>query len=82
MTSPLFQSYSFGGKLLFIGPTMAFIGYILILISFVRPVGPDLNKETLSENRLYNLLVFVGSFSFVTFTYIFLWIWAKSYLIS
>ncbi|TGK78840.1 hypothetical protein EHQ31_10305 [Leptospira montravelensis] len=82
VSSLTLRSYSFGGKLLFIGPTLVAIGYILILVSFVRPVSPDLDPKVLSKNRLYNLILFAGSLSIVTFLYLFLWKCAKSYLIS
>ncbi|MCW7482389.1 hypothetical protein [Leptospira kanakyensis] len=82
LSSASLASYSFGGKLLFIGPTLAAIGYVLILISFVRPVSPDLDPKLLGKNRILNLILFVTTLSIVTFTYLMLWNWAKSYLIS
>lgn len=82
VSSLTLASYSFGGKLLFIGPTLAAIGYILILVSLVRPVSPDLDPKVLGKNRIYNLILFVGTLSIVTFLYLWLWNWAKSYLIS
>ncbi|TGM05039.1 hypothetical protein [Leptospira jelokensis] len=75
------SSYSFGGKLLFIGPTMAFIGYILILMQFVRPVTADLLPTDLQKNRIYNLVVFLSSLSFVIVLYFLLWNLGKSKLI-
>ncbi|TGL21790.1 hypothetical protein EHQ46_08040 [Leptospira yanagawae] len=75
------SSYSFGGKLLFIGPTMVFIGYILILMQLVRPVTADLLPAVLQKNRIYNLFVFLTSFSFVIVLYSLLWHLGKSKLI-
>lgn len=75
------SSYSFGGKLLFIGPTMAFIGYILILLQLVRPVTADLLPSVLQKNRIYNLIVFSSSLGFVIVLYYWLWNLGRSKLI-
>ena len=76
------ESYSYGGKLLFIGPTMGFIGYILILIGLVRPVTPDIESNRLQKNRIYNLSLFSFTLTIVIFSYYILLNLGKSYLLS